>query len=300
MDICRLEQIVAEDVFSKHTNKSLILKEMEQGLEEPIERAVSDLVDYFNGTYYASKNARLDAYETVCGLPLETLVEEVCAIILPVSGVVSIQTVVGQLADILDYPDVFDSVKTAAEIVTVICYSDIYDLIPASNSETGSIMVRANYSLDDDTMTKLINKKYLPPLVCRPDVLVSNYSSSYLTKDTSVVLGKGNHHDKKLGLDALNIASDVALSLDEWVLTQSEESKKPLDTPQKAESHMRLQNASKCVYKDLMDSGNEFFFDWRFDKRGRMYSSGYHVNIQSTEYKKALINLSNKQVIRGV
>jgi len=274
MDISRLEQVVVEDTFSRHNDKLLILKELEEGLEKPIELAVSHLMDYFSQSYYASKNARLDAYEVHCGLSMEELVAEVCAIILPTSGYLSIQSVVGQLAEILDYPDIFDGVRTASEIVTVICFSDIYDLIPARNSESGSIMVQANYRLDDNTITKLLKKKYLPPLVCIPDMLTSNYSSSYLTKNTSVILGKGNHHDKKLGLDAINIASGVALSLDDWVLSQDEKSKKPLDTPQKTETHMRLKKASREVYQDLLDAKNEFYFDWRFDKRGRMYSSG--------------------------
>ena len=43
-----------------------------------------------------------------------------------------------------------------------------------------------------------------------------------------------------------------------------------------------------------------FYFTWKYDKRGRIYSQGYHVNIQSTSFKKSLINLHNKLVVTGV
>ena len=36
-------------------------------------------------------------------------------------------------------------------------------------------------------------------------------------------------------------------------------------------------------------SDKDFYFQWRFDFRGRMYSSGYDVNLQSDKFKKACI-----------
>jgi hypothetical protein len=298
INLNRLEQICIEDKYSNHDNRNKILRDMETGLDEPMELAVFHLNQYFNGNYYESKNIRLNAYEHVCGLSLEELVNEVCILILPHLNYVSIQSVAGQLAEVLNYPDIFDGVRTAAEIITVVCHADLYDILPAQDSESGGIMIRSNFSLEPATMMVLDKMKYLPPLICQPVPLTNNYDSAYLGKQESVILGKANHHNEPLALDALNIASSVKMSLDPWVLSQTEVSKKPLDTQEKLDNFNRLQNTSREVYDELLDQGNEFYFAYKYDKRGRLYSSGYHVNIQSTEYKKALINLADKQIIR--
>jgi len=43
--------------------------------------------------------------------------------------------------------------------------------------------------------------------------------------------------------------------------------------------------------------GEHFYFVWRYDSRGRSYSSGYDLNLQSDEYGKALLSLHNKEAI---
>lgn len=42
--------------------------------------------------------------------------------------------------------------------------------------------------------------------------------------------------------------------------------------------------------------GREFYFDWSYDKRGRSYSMGYDINLQSDEYHKALLNLPKEKL----
>ena len=61
---------------------------------------------------------------------------------------------------------------------------------------------------------------------------------------------------------------------------------------------LRLIISSRKVYQELLSYGNSFYLNWRFDKRGRMYSQGHEVNIQSTSYKKALINLTKREIIK--
>jgi hypothetical protein len=293
----RLEQVCIEDLYSRNQTRDFILKDIESGLEKPIDKAIFELYDYFDSNYYESKNTRLNEYLECFNL--EELIDEVLIIILPSEQSIKIQTVVGKLANYLDYENQWDGIKTAAEIVAVLGkYEDsLFDIIPAKHSNSGSIEIISNYKLEESTKQRLSNLQYLPPLVCKPKEITSNYQSGYLTKEESIILGSGNHHDKPLALDAINIANSVELSLDEWVMTQEEVSKKPLDTTEKKDNFLRMKNSSQRVYKELVDQGNKFHLLWRFDKRGRMYSSGYHVNIQGTEYKKALINLATPQVI---
>ena len=46
--------------------------------------------------------------------------------------------------------------------------------------------------------------------------------------------------------------------------------------------------------------GNKFYFTHKVDKRGRLYCQGYHINYQSASYKKAMIELANKEIIDGI
>ena len=43
--------------------------------------------------------------------------------------------------------------------------------------------------------------------------------------------------------------------------------------------------------------GQAFRFEWLFDKRGRSYSTGYDINLQGNEFKKALLNLHHKELV---
>ena len=44
---------------------------------------------------------------------------------------------------------------------------------------------------------------------------------------------------------------------------------------------------SELVKSEL--SSKPFYFRWAYDKRGRVYSKGYHINIQANEYHKACL-----------
>ena len=295
MSINRLNQITIEDNYSKHNVRKYLIDKEIPHISSKIMEAVKLLGAWSLLNYYPSKNERIKELKKH-NKPFD-LVIEIALIVLQESEYLTIQSVVGQLAPVLNMEDELQSIKTAAEIITVVCGSDLYDIIPAKCSVTGSILIESNYQLKDSTLEYIKSKRYLPPLVCKPNEITHNRSSGYLTKDESVILGKGNHHNKPLALDTLNIANNVALSLDEFILDYEEVSSKPLETAEKRSNFNKLVKRSNGIYQLLLDNDNKFYFSWRFDKRGRMYSKGYEVNIQSTDYKKALINLHKKELI---
>ena len=303
-DIMILEQIIIEDKYSRKNIRAKIMKDIEKSdseLHQLIVKGMFQIQHYYDelDTYWGSKQNRVRQLMR-SNVSLEDIVIDILTMVLPVSGAQPIQGVVGQLAEHLDYDELFDGIQTAAELVAVVCYSDLYDIIPASDSDTGSLMIQSNFTLEEDTLQYIVGTKYLPPLVCKPMLIEHNGQSGYYTKEESIILGRGNHHKMKQGLDAINIANAVPLTLDRSMLRFKEVSKQPLDTKEKLNQHRRLVNSSKVVYKELLESGNKFFFNWKGDKRGRLYSQGYHVNIQSTSFKKAIINLHEKHTIEGV
>jgi len=306
MNIKRLEQITIEDDYSRHQQRLIILKDITTSLSELFEESIQYLIEYFNTIYsYNSKNERIQYYLENTTLTTPELITEILLVTLPLKVPKSIQSVVGKLAEEMGYNDIFSGIKTAAEVVVVVGKSKLYNIISARNSETGSIQIQSNYVLEDISIKRLNNMKYLPPMICKPDAVWANNHNGYLTKDESILLGKGNHHNYKLNLATVNQASAVKLSLDLRMLQLEEKAKKPNenDSPSqlkdKAMSHALMVKTSKNVYEELINRGNKFYFTWKFDKHGRIYSQGYHVNIQASSYKKSLINLATPQIILG-
>jgi len=87
----------------------------------------------------------------------------------------------------------------------------------------------------------------------------------------------------------------IKWELDPEILQLREKPNKTLDTPEKSMQFDLMKTTSSRVYKEYTDI--PFYFMWKFDKRGRMYSSGYHINFQSTDYKKALLSFVKQEVI---
>jgi len=157
--------------------------------------------------------------------------------------------------------------------------------------------IMANYSLDDDTAAFINQTKYLPPMICKPVPWDDNSNGGHLQGSSSILLGHLNHHEDNQAVDVINILQNIGWSLNEMV-DYVEKPSKPLDTNDKINQFKLLQEESLEVYEELMHNGNEFYFVWKFDKRGRMYSQGYHCNLQSTEYKKAILNFSKEELIQ--
>lgn len=304
LDIKALKQITIEDSYSKREINKRVWKDLTSCSQ--IQPTIDELFGLINTYAYSytshwpSKNSR------IVTLVEYNLVNDICTyvaigVMRDAGKPVPIHGAVDYIARRLEgFSDYMDAVRTASEILAVGADSGLYRIIAAKDSMTGSLMFKSLWKLDKLTEQLIADTMYLPPMLVPPNQIKENTDSGYLNPAAeSVILKAHNHHSKKVGLDAINIANSVEFELDTFILENFEESpSKPLDTPEKVNSFMLLKNSSKKVYEFLLDEGNRFWFSWRFDKRGRMYSQGYHVNIQSTQYKKALISLANKETIK--
>jgi len=302
MYINSLMQVVNEDKYAKREINSRIWKDLSEckNLSPVLDKLKAEILNWKAKyrDYWPTKRERCYTLGQYNNTPDIMTYIAVGAMKSSQGKPVPIHGMVEYVARRLEgFDDHMDAVRTASELIAVGANSDLYDTIAARDSETGSLMIRSRWSLDLSTEQYIADTMYLPPMLCPPNEITNNTTSGYLNPVAeSVILKPHNHHNKPTGLDALNIANSVAFELDEFVLNNYEETPtKLLDTVEKVKNFQLLKNSSKKVYKMLKNQGNLFWFSWRFDKRGRMYSQGYHVNIQSTEYKKALISLSRKE-----
>lgn len=258
--------------------------------------ATSMIHEYLQGDYYPSKNLRYRQfvhYNDIETVILETMIEVLQA----KDGLVIFQQVTGKVSSYVQGMEHIPAIKTVSDIMGLMAQADLFDVIQPALAEEGVLMIQSHYSLDEPTLQKIANTKYLPPMIVQPQTVNSNKCMQYLTVKTSLIKKALNHHEEYLAYDVVNILQSYKLSLDLVVVnTEKELSKKPLDTLQKRENFQRMVNASKATYKEMIELGNSFYIPWSYDKRGRIYSDGYHINYQSTEFKKALINLDPLKV----
>lgn len=62
--------------------------------------------------------------------------------------------------------------------------------------------------------------------------------------------------------------------------------------PEDSEDRVKY-NVRAALRPHLASKQTTMYFDWNMDYRGRMYSSGYHFNIQGNEYEKNIIAFKN-------
>ncbi len=173
-----------------------------------------------------------------------------------------------------------DAIRTGASILGVL-EGTVYHL---EKSEEG-IQVVSHIVLKKRVKRKLKNLQYLPPVKCKPKQWHKNTGGGYYAENQSILLGSGNHHELKQSYDVLNILQDIAWELD----TEVAETVRNKNKVQMTVGKKQFKN----IIKEYTDT--EFYFVHKYDKRGRVYSSGYDLNIQGDEYHKALLNPVHKE-----
>jgi DNA-directed RNA polymerase len=135
--------------------------------------------------------------------------------------------------------------------------------------------------------------QYLPPMLCRPRGWKNVSDGGYLTIKDNVLLN--SYHSLPLNLRAINRLQQVKLTLNQHILDQEETISAELSTVEQIEQFEEFKRQSNILYE--IYQGKPFYFVWKYDKRGRMYSQGYHINLQGSEYKRASVDLYDKEVV---
>lgn len=264
--------------------------------QKKIDYGVKLLQEWLKESYYPSKNARL---EHIKAMDLRALVIQVFTGVAYLQESTLYVSITAALANRLKFDDKRDSIMTIAEIVAVLCHTDAYDIY--KENEFSSLRVLSRIALSSDLTKAIKASVYMPPMVSTPQLIESNYESAYLTFNDSLLLGRENSHDKNICLDVINIQNQVPLSLNfEFLATVPEKPTHALDTLEKTTLWNTFLEQSRDVYQLMRKNGNKFWITNKTDTRGRLYAQGYHINPQGTAYKKAMIQLADKEHVTGV
>lgn len=301
-EIARLNQIVLEDTYSRTNNIKWVKKEIQdsQELMDLIDECASRVLDWLHEDCYKSLKVLKDILLN-SDVDLQKLVMNLMSSVIMEQGEKTIQQVVGTgIAYLEGYlQDPFKAAKVSAEIIGIMCEMDLVDVTPAKDGGTLYTMISSQYELPADVVNKIAETKYMPPMLVRPNHVRHNRDSAYISYNESMILGDvHNFHEETISLDVINIQNSIPLELDEKILAIEETSNKPLNTVEKINNFQRMRQASTDVYNLILNNDNQFYNTHAYDMRGRLYSKGYYVHIQGTEYKKCLINFQYKEVIQ--
>ncbi len=166
------------------------------------------------------------------------------------------------------------------------------------------------YEITQDVQDLLDRYQFPLPMVVRPNKVTNNKSGSgyFDTKGRIVLNGSDVFDEEDMCLDHINRANSVGLTLNTSVVA-SEEGNMILPKRKNGEGFEEFQKRQKQaqvfyetsyeVMQGLLTLGNEFWLTHKYDRRGRTYAVGYHINSQGTDYNKAVLELSRKEIING-
>lgn len=279
-----MTQVDLELKYSKYQIKDWIKHNVEiDSMFKSIEIAIQQQLDR-SSEFYTSKRVRYITLKKHTSY--EIALELICnVLLLGTSTLQAHATILGNNF----HEDPIAAVKSGAELLAIAESSGLYEIVHSSVSDTGTTMLIPLYEVDDDIAQWIRATMYLPPMVEKPREWTTNTDGGlYLTK-TSCILGPNNHHEETQALDVLNKLQSI-----EW--THSSISN--LDEPIKDdEGFSQRATQSKYVRSITPDT---FYFVWKYDKRGRLYSQGYDINLQGDEYRKASIEFKNKEIINDI
>lgn len=195
----------------------------------------------------------------------------------------------------------FGEPQEVADNLLLFCDLDYFDFDQNSNKFT------VVYDISADVQDMLARYQYPLPMITKPNEVKNNSDTGYETIRGSVVLnGSVYFKDKDMCLDHLNRSNSVALKVNLDVV-KSEEGKyiKPhrnhgedfVDYNKRLRQASVFYDTSLSVMEDLNNLSDELYLTHKYDRRGRTYASGYHVNTQGTDYNKAVLDLANKELV---
>lgn len=291
-------QLTNEYTYSRKFIDQYIDKEIRGNAdtEAKVAQGVTLLEDWVVKSYYPTKDARLAQIQD---MDFEQLVRDLFIGVAYCQTAELFTSVTSQLASRLKFDDRVDSILTVAEIMAVLCLTDAFDIIKGEQS--ASLVIQSRIPLSQQLTRYVTHSGYLPPMVCEPETITTNYQSGYLTHNDSLVLGKANGHDGDLCLDVINIQNQTPLKLDLDFLSRVEEEPTfELDTVEKSQQWSQFKAESYDRYRLMAVQGNRFHLTNKVDKRGRLYAQGYHIHTQGTGFKKAMIEFANEEIVGGV
>jgi hypothetical protein len=172
------------------------------------------------------------------------------------------------------------------------------------NAATQQLVVCADIS--PEIQAEIDAFQFPLPMVITPRPVMDNHDTGYITTRNSIILKK-NHHDDDVCLDHINRMNKIKFAIDFDTANMIKNRWRNLDKPKlnepesefkkRVRAFEKYDRTSRQVISMLVQHGNELYLTHKYDKRGRVYCQGYHVNYQGAPWNKAVIELADKEIV---
>lgn len=152
--------------------------------------------------------------------------------------------------------------------------------------------------INDNLQLELDRFQFPLPMVIKPKKLRNNMDTGYLKNHRSVILNN-NHTDEDVCLDHLNRLNSIPLMLDMDTAYFIKNKWRNIDHKKEGESYDDYKARRKAFEKYnettlwnmemLSQISNKIYLTHSYDKRGRTYCNGYHINYQGNSWNKGVI-----------
>lgn len=222
------------------------------------------------GKTYESKDIRIAKVEAnLDDIPLWVLLSVAS------NSAETLQTCSARLGSFLEDETIL-AIKTGAEILSI-CDGLGYVIERPIYGQGNTFMVTCHLDRLSEVLSLQALEFYPMPEVSIPDCPKSN---------AQVLLGhRENRHENSLNMSVLSILGSVGYRL--TPITSMVEPK-----PEGVRDTAWQNYLEQCEIVKAELANKPFYFKWAYDKRGRVYSRGYHIQIQANEFHKACLAFS--------
>lgn len=191
-----------------------------------------------------------------------------------------------------------DSAQDCADLLLKCAEADLMDWWP----DLKVFVVK--FDITEDVQQELDRYQFPLPMVVEPKEVEDNRDTGYMLTHGSLIL-RDNHHNGDICLDHINRVNKVRFTINTVTATMVQNQWRNLDKPKEGESREDFAKRKRAFEKYdrtahdviglLTQEGNEFYLTHKYDKRGRIYCQGYHVNYQGTAWNKAVVEFTDKE-----
>jgi hypothetical protein len=215
----------------------------------------------------------------------------------------NVETMVGLLA--YHFKDQADPYQACADMLWKCVQLDFLDW----HIMAEQFVVR--YDVSEEAKVELERFQYPLPFVVPPMHLKKNIQTGYYAEMGSSVILKQSAPDNDVCLEHLNRLNRMKLRINSDTARMVKNQWKKLDRPKTGETQEDYERRLKAfekydrVSRDVMeaicmtDDKAGFWLTHRYDKRGRTYAQGHHVQYQGTPWNKAVVEFYHKELVQS-
>ena len=192
------------------------------------------------------------------------------------------------------------------------CADMLYKAVEADFVDWNELSQQFVFKVDvlDETKVELERFQYPLPFVVEPKPLTRTIDTGYYASTGSIIL-RNPAPDYDVCLDHINRVNKTKLRINSDTARMVKNEWRNLDKPKAGEDVAEFEKRVKAfekydrVSRDVMeticmvDEDSGFWLTHKYDKRGRTYAQGHHVQYQGTPWNKAVVEFFDKELVTG-